>query len=69
MHIEQSESRISPRDILLIFVFWTFIATLSSVNRLLDPRGFGFRLGSPAAPIAMEFINSWLWAAVTPFVF
>jgi len=69
MNPEQSESRISARDLLLIFVFWTFIATLSSVNRLLDPRGFGFRLSSPAAPIAMEFVDSWLWAAVTPLVF
>jgi two-component system LytT family sensor kinase len=69
MSPEQSESRFSARDILLIFVFWTFIATLSSVNRLLDPRGAGFRFGSPAAPIAMEFVDSWMWAVVTPFVF
>jgi two-component system LytT family sensor kinase len=69
MNPELSESRITARDLLLIFIFWTFIATLSSVNRLLDPRGFGFRLGSPAAPIAMEFVESWLWAAVTPLVF
>jgi two-component system, LytTR family, sensor kinase len=69
MNPERTESRINSRDILLIFVFWTFIATLSSVNRLLDPRGGGLRLASPAAPIAMEFIDSWMWAAVTPFVF
>jgi two-component system, LytTR family, sensor kinase len=66
---EQSEGRIGVNELLLIFAFWTFIATLSSVNRLLDPRGFGFRLSSPAAPIALEFIESWIWAAVTPIVF
>ncbi len=63
------ESQISAKELLLIFAFWTFIATLSSVNRLLDPRGFGFRLGSPTAPVAMEYIESWLWASLTPLVF
>jgi two-component system, LytTR family, sensor kinase len=66
---DRDERRISVNELLLIFAFWTFIATLSSVNRLLDPRGFGFRLASPAAPITMEFVDSWLWAAVTPIVF
>ncbi|HSP13592.1 MAG TPA: histidine kinase [Thermoanaerobaculia bacterium] len=67
--VERDENRISANELLLIFAFWTFIATLSSVNRLLDPRGIGFRLASPAAPIFMEFVDSWLWAAVTPIVF
>lgn len=66
---DRSETRLSANELMLIFAFWTFIATLSSVNRLLDPRGFGFRLASPAGPIAMEFIDSWLWAVVTPLVF
>lgn len=66
---ERSASQISAKELFLIFAFWTFIATLSSVNRLLDPRGFGFRLGSPTAPIAMEYIESWLWAGLTPLVF
>ncbi|HEX9160138.1 MAG TPA: histidine kinase [Thermoanaerobaculia bacterium] len=66
---EGSASHVSAKELLLIFAFWTFIATLSSVNRLLDPRGFGFRLGSPAAPIEMEYVEAWLWAAITPLVF
>lgn len=66
---ESSESRLGAKELLLIFAFWTFIATLSSVNRLLDPRGFGFRLASPAVPVTMEFLESWLWAALTPLVF
>src|SRR3954462_3454529 len=37
--------KLSARELALIFAFWTFLAILSSVNRLLDPRGFGFRMG------------------------
>ena len=58
---------LSTREIVLIFAFWTFLATLSAANRLLDPRGFGFRM-SPAGPIALAFIESWIWAAFTPLI-
>lgn len=61
--------RLSSRELLLIFAFWTFLATLSSVNRILDPRGMGFRMASPVGSVAFEFISSWVWAAVTPLVF
>lgn len=61
--------RLSRRELLLIFVFWTSLAALSSVNRLLDPRGFGFRGISPVGPIVLAFVESWLWAAITPLVF
>ena len=61
--------RLSRRELFLIFVFWTSLATLASVNRLLDPRGFGYRGISPVGPIAMAYIESWIWAALTPFVF
>jgi two-component system LytT family sensor kinase len=61
--------RLSRRELFLIFVFWTSLAILASVNRLLDPRGFGFRGISPVGPIALAFIESWIWAALTPFVF
>jgi two-component system LytT family sensor kinase len=64
-----SYARIGSRELLLIFAFWTFIATLSAVNRVLDPRGFGFQLSSPAGPIALEYIESWIWAVITPAVF
>jgi signal transduction histidine kinase len=64
-----TNARIGSRELLLIFAFWTFIATLSAVNRALDPRGFGFRLSSPAGSIALEYIESWLWAVITPGVF
>lgn len=64
------EDRLSGRELALIFLFWTFLATLSAVNRLIDPRGFGFRgISSPAGPIALAFIESWTWALMTPLVF
>src|SRR5688572_25614250 len=59
---------LSAREIALIFLFWTALATLSSVNRLLDPRGFGFRM-SPAGPITLAFVEAWTWAAFTPLIF
>ena len=59
---------LSAREITLIFAFWTFLATLSAVNRLLDPRGFGFRPMSPAGPITLAFIEAWTWAAFTPLI-
>ncbi|HUJ15339.1 MAG TPA: histidine kinase [Thermoanaerobaculia bacterium] len=61
--------RLSGRELALIFAFWTLLATVSAVNTLLDPRGYGFRLISPAGPIAMAYIESWLWAAFTPVIF
>src|SRR5438132_4658930 len=62
-------SRLSGRELAIIFAFWTSLATLSAVNQLLDPRGYGLRLMSPAGPIAMAYIESWLWAAFTPAIF
>jgi signal transduction histidine kinase len=59
---------LTTREVALIFAFWTFLATLSAVNRFLDPRGFGFRI-SPTGPIALAYIEAWTWAAVTPALF
>jgi len=64
-----SHTRLSARELAIIFAFWTLLATLSAVNQLVDPRGYGFRLMSPAGPIAMAYIESWLWAAFTPLIF
>ena len=54
---------------MIIFVFWTALATVSAVNMLVDPRGFGFRFLSPAGSIAMAYVEAWLWAACTPAIF
>jgi two-component system LytT family sensor kinase len=63
-----NDRRLSGRELFLIFLFWTSLALLSSLNRILDPRGFGFRM-SPAAPIAFAFVEAWVWAAATPLIF
>jgi len=62
-------ARLSGRELAIIFAFWTSLATLSAVNTLIDPRGYGLRLISPAGPIAMAYIESWLWAGFTPLIF
>ena len=61
-------SRLSGRELLLIFLFWTSLATLSAVNRLIDPR-IGIRLMSPTGSILLTYIESWIWAAFTPLIF
>ncbi|HEX8616589.1 MAG TPA: histidine kinase [Thermoanaerobaculia bacterium] len=68
MHHERFH--LSPREIALIFLFWTALATVSSVNRLLDARDFGFgRVISPAGPITLAFLEAWTWTAFTPVIF
>jgi signal transduction histidine kinase len=61
--------RVTARELAIIFIFWTSLATLSVVGRLLDPRGYGFRVVSPAGPIALTFLEAWIWAAFTPLIF
>jgi signal transduction histidine kinase len=56
-------------DLLLIFAFWTLIALLTSANYLIDPRGRGLQPLLPLAPVAMAFIEAYVWAALTPLVF
>ena len=53
-----SHARLSVRELLIIFVFWTALATLSAVNQVLDPRGFGPHFMSPAGGIAMAYVES-----------
>jgi two-component sensor histidine kinase len=61
--------RLTWRELVLIVAFWTFMAALTSANRLLDPRQLGFQLTSSSAPIVLAFISSYLWALLTPLVF
>jgi two-component system, LytTR family, sensor kinase len=62
--------RLSLRELALIFLFWTSLATLSSVNRLFDTRDSGVaRVISPAGPITLAFVEAWAWAAFTPLIF
>jgi signal transduction histidine kinase len=61
-------TRLTPREHLLIFAFWTALATVSAVNRVLDAPGF-IRVVSPAGPVILAFIEAWIWAGATPFIF
>jgi sensor histidine kinase YesM len=56
-------------ELLGIFAFWTFLALLTAANGLLDPRGRGIQPLVAGAPITLAFIESYLWAALTPFLF
>lgn len=61
--------RLSGRELLLIFAFWTSLASLTAANRAFDPRGEGLRVIGRTGPLLLPFIEAWLWAAFTPVVF
>jgi hypothetical protein len=61
-------TRLTTREHLLIFAFWTGLAIASAINRLLDAPGF-IRVISPAGPVVLAFIEAWIWAGATPFIF
>jgi glucose-6-phosphate-specific signal transduction histidine kinase len=62
--------RLSGRELALIFLFWTSLAVLSSANRILGARDFGFgRVMTPTGPILLAFLEAWTWAAFTPLIF
>ena len=61
-------TRLSPKELALIFAFWTAFAAVSAVNRLTDPRE-GIRFVIPPGAIAMPFVEAWIWAALTPAIF
>lgn len=68
--VQSERFHLSTRELALILLFWTSLATVSTVNRLLDVRDFGFgRVISPAGPIMLAFIEAWTWAAFTPLIF
>lgn len=61
--------RLRRSELLGIFGFWTFLAVLSAANGLLDPRARGLQPLVAAAPVTLAFIESYLWAALTPVLF
>lgn len=56
-------------EYLLIFGFWTLIALLSTANALFDPLVRGPSPIPRSVPVSMAFIDSYLWAALTPLIF
>jgi two-component system LytT family sensor kinase len=61
--------RLRRSELLGIFAFWTFLAVLTAANGLLDPRGRGLQPLASTAPVTLAFIESYLWAALTPLLF
>lgn len=45
------------------------MALLTAANGIIDPRGRGLQPLLPAAPVALAFVQCYLWALVTPIVF
>jgi signal transduction histidine kinase len=66
---ENGRVRLSARELAIILAFWTSLAALSAVNRMVDPRGEGLRLIAPVGSIALPFVEAWIWAALTPLIF
>ncbi|MEO7512935.1 MAG: histidine kinase [Gemmatimonadaceae bacterium] len=60
---------LSRSELLLILAFWTFMATLSAANGLLDPRDRIFQPVNASSPVMLAFIESYLWAMLTPGIF
>jgi two-component system LytT family sensor kinase len=52
-------------ELALIVAFWLFVALLSAANSIVDPRGPRSPQPSPALP----FLQSALWAILTPAIF
>ena len=53
----------------LILTFWTLMAVLTAAGQVLDPRTANLKPVFPAAAVGLAFVNSYLWAALTPLVF
>ena len=66
---ENDHLRLSAREVAIILAFWTSLAAISAVNRMMDPRGDGLRMVAPVGSIALPFVESWIWAALTPLIF
>ena len=57
------------RELWQIFGVWTFLALLTSANSMMEPRGRGLQPLLPAAPVALAFVQCYLWALFTPIIF
>ena len=60
---------LSRAEILAIVVFWTFIALLTIANFHLDRYSYQPYPGGRGPQVALAFVESYLWAALTPPIF
>jgi two-component system, LytTR family, sensor kinase len=57
-------------ELIAIIAFWTFLAVLTAANAMLDPRGRGpLKPVASSAPVALAFVEAYLWALLTPLIF
>ena len=57
-------------ELIAIVAFWTFLAVLTAANAMLDPRGRGpLKPVASSAPVALAFVEAYLWAGLTPLIF
>lgn len=57
-------------ELLLIFGFWTLLGVMTSANAFLDPKGRELiQSGLVLARISHAFVDSYLWALLTPLIF
>ncbi len=66
---EDHSSRRFWIEVGVIFAFWTFLAVLMSVNRLMDPHGPPGRIGPVWDDVPRIFLDHYLWALLTPVIF
>jgi hypothetical protein len=60
---------LSRTELLMIFLFWTFMALVTAANRPGDLRGGGLFAAPGTTSIALAFVQSYLWAMLTPPIF
>src|SRR5688500_9346377 len=60
---------LSRTELLMVFAFWTFMALVTAANRPGDPRGAGLLAAPGTTSIALAFIQSYIWALLTPPIF
>jgi two-component system LytT family sensor kinase len=60
---------LSRAEILAIIVFWTFIALFTVANVHLDRYAYQPHPAAHAPQVALAFVESYLWAALTPPIF
>lgn len=66
---DRPSTRLSRAELFVIFAFWTFMALLTAVGGLLDPRGRSPQPVVASGPIAYAFLQYYIWALLTPLIF
>ena len=60
---------LSRTELLVVFLFWTFMALVTAANRPGDGRGAGLLSAPGTTSIALAFVQSYVWALLTPPIF